>query len=106
MEDRWEYVTRVVCIKEYETLKLKKHYDIKGRGNLQFNADPNVGGRTGHGFCVEDPRIPLMNTRRFGAIKPIWYYFTEKEMGEYFITEEEDIQIELRDRKINQILDK
>lgn len=104
--DKWEYVTKVVCIKEYKTLKLKRHYDIKGRGNLQFNVDPRVGGKTGPGFCIQDPNIPLMNHRRFGAIPPIDYYFTSKEMDEYFITEDEDIQVELRDRKINQILDK
>jgi hypothetical protein len=106
MEDRWEYKTKVVCIKEYKTLKLKRHYDIKGRGNLQFNVDPNVGGRTGHGFCIEDTNIPMMNRTMWGSPKPIWYYFTLKEMDEYFITELDNEQIELRDRKINQILDK
>ncbi len=38
MEDRWD-CQRVVCIKEYKTIKVGSHYDIKGRGNLTYNAD-------------------------------------------------------------------
>lgn len=102
MEDRWD-ITRVVCIKQYETLNPGGHYDIKGRGNLSFNADPNVDGREGPGYCIEDPRISLVNRNSYGTTKPIWYYFTEKEMSEYFITEEEDYKVEQRDRKIREI---
>jgi hypothetical protein len=103
MEDRWEYETKVVCVKEYKTLKPGRTYEIKGRGNLQFNASPKVGGRTGHGFCVQDPNIPMMTQRRFGAIPPIDYYFTIKEMDEYFITEDESYKIETRDRKLKDL---
>jgi hypothetical protein len=53
MVDRWD-CQRVVCIKEYKTIKVGSHYDIKGRGNLTYNADPEVGGRKGYGFCIED----------------------------------------------------
>lgn len=102
MEDRWD-CQKVVCVKAYETLKVGRHYDIKGRGNLEFNHDPKVGGRTGYGLCVDDPNIPMMAQRRFGSTKPISYYFTEKEMGEYFITEDEDYRIYLRDQKIKSL---
>lgn len=102
--DRWD-VIKAVCIKQYETLKIGYRYDIKGRGNLEFNNDPNVGGRTGHGYCIEDQNYPMMNRRMFGVPKPILYYFTEKEMDEYFITEEEDYKITSRDRKIKDVLD-
>ena len=97
IDDRWD-IMRVVCVKAYETLKVGSHYDIKGRGNLSFNADPNVGGRNGHGYGIEDP-----NANRFGPIKSIMYYFSEKEMGEYFITEDEDYKVYLRDQKIKSL---
>lgn len=101
-DDRWD-VMRVVCIKAYETLKVGSHYDIKGRGNLTYNADPNVGGRKGHGYGIEDQNIQPMNTRGFSPTKSIMYYFTEKEMSEYFITEDEDYKMYLRDQKIKSL---
>ena len=33
MEDRWDCMS-VQCIKEYKTLKVGSHYNIKGRGDL------------------------------------------------------------------------
>ena len=89
--DKWDNTMSVVCIKEYETLKVNGHYQIKGRGNLEFNADPNVKGKKGYGFCIED------NGNN-------WLYFTLKEMSEYFMTQEEHYKIYLRDNKINKIL--
>jgi hypothetical protein len=53
MEDRCDCMS-VMCIKEYKTLKLGSHYNIKGRGDLQFNADPEADGKSGYGLCVED----------------------------------------------------
>jgi len=106
MEDRWD--CQVVCIKEYKTLKVGSHYDIKGRGNLTYNADPEVGGRKGYGFCVEDDQYCYHSGRKDWWNLPYsekikWYYFTEQEMSEYFITEEEDYKSYRRNEKLNQL---
>ena len=97
IEDRWD-TTRVVCIKPYKTLKVGYRYDIKGRGNLEFNADPNVDGRTGYGFCIEEA-IPDSFSRPYNE-RIRWYYFTVAEMSEYFITEHEDYQILFKRPKV------
>lgn len=99
--DRWD-VTRVVCIKPYKTLKVGYRYETKGRGNLEYNADPEVGGRTGYGLCIEDPYFGDHKLPYSQRIK--WYYFTIPEMEEYFITEYEDYQIYLRDQKLKEVL--
>lgn len=101
IEDRWD-VTRVVCIKPYKTLKEGYHYDIKGRGNLEFNADPEADGKTGYGLCIEDPHFGDWKLPYNQRVK--WYYFTIQEMEEHFITEHEDYQIYLRDQKLNEII--
>jgi hypothetical protein len=108
MEDRWDCM-KVVCIKEYKTIKVGSHYSIKGRGDLSCNADPEVEERKGYGFCIEDDiygsysgRKDWWNLSHSEKIK--WYYFTEKEMSEYFITEQEDYKAYLRDEKLKQVL--
>jgi hypothetical protein len=109
MEDRWDCMS-VVCIKEYKTLKVGSHYDIKGRGNLEFNADPEAQGKTGYGLCVEDDLIGYGMEKwwKLPYEKRIkWYYFTIDEMDEYFITDEEGyklhLQKEQRDDKLNEL---
>ncbi len=37
---RFEMGDRLVCVKEYKTLKVRSHYAIKGCGPLEYNADP------------------------------------------------------------------
>jgi hypothetical protein len=108
MEDRWD-CQKVVCIKEYKTIKLGSNYSIKGRGDLSFNADPEVEGRKGYGFCIEDNlygsysgRKDWWNLSYKDRIK--WYYFTEQEMSEYFIEEGECYKAYKRNEKIKQIL--
>ena len=95
MEDRFEMGDRVVCVKEHETLKIGSHYSIKGGGDLSMNAATD---KKGYGFCVEDDiygsysgRKDWWNLSHNERIK--WYYFTESEMSEYFITEEEDTKL-------------
>lgn len=80
---------------------MDRRYNIKGRGNLQFNADPAVGGRVGHGFCIEDLNIDFR--RSYPPPKPIFYFFTEEEMEKYFITEHEYYKIESRDKKLKDL---
>ena len=108
MRDRWD-CQRVVCIKEYKTLKIDSHYDIKGRGNLEWNADEEVGDKRGYGFCIEDGLYGSYSGKNDWWSLPYnqkvkWYYFTEKEMSEYFITEEEDYKAYQRNEKIKQVL--
>lgn len=106
---RFEMGDRLVCVKEYKTLKVRSHYAIKGCGPLEYNADPEVNGKTGYGFCVEDDQCGYHSGRKDWwnlphSEKIKWYYFTEKEMSEYFITEEEDYRAYQRDEKIKQVL--
>ena len=109
MEDRWDCMS-VQCIKEYKTLKVGSHYNIKGRGDLRFNADPEADGKTGYGLCVEDDRFAShkknwWNLPYSERIK--WYYFEHSEMDEYFITDNEAYKLyqqrELRDSKLNEL---
>ena len=107
MEDRWD-CQRVVCVKEYKTIKVGSHYDIKGRGNLDFNADPEVEGRKGYGFCIEDQYYAYVSGIKDSSRLPYrekikYYFFTEQEMSEYFITEGEDYKAYLRNEKLNQL---
>jgi hypothetical protein len=109
MKDRWD-CQRVFCVKEYKTLKVASYYDIRGRGNLECNADKEVGDKRGYGFCVEDGLYGLYSGKKDWWNLPYnqkikWYYFTEEEMSEYFITEEEDYKVYLRDEKIKQVLE-
>lgn len=107
--ERWlDAYNGVVCIKEYKTLKVGGHYQIKGSGNLEFNADPEVGDKKGHGYCIEDDRFNIDGVKDWWKLPPKdrtkWYYFTLEEMSEYFITEQENYDIWIRDNKIKQIL--
>jgi hypothetical protein len=52
--DKYDYVSRVYCVKPYKTIVPGRSYQIKGRGNLEFNADPEVNGRKGYVLCIED----------------------------------------------------
>lgn len=108
MEDRWD-VQKVFCIKAYKTLKLTSGYSIKGRGNLTHNADPEVGGKKGHGYGIEDDMFGYdpdnVNWWKLPHNKRVkMYYFTESEMSEYFITDSENYKIYLRDQKINSVI--
>lgn len=102
----FELGDNIVCIREYETIKVGKHCPIKGCGDLTwiFGTD-----KEGYGFSVEDDgpcydnyKLPYNSPKRK---KPIFYYFTEDEMDKYFITEEQDYKIYMRDEKLRQILE-
>lgn len=107
--ERWDNAFNgVICIKEYKTLKVGAHYQIRGRGNLEHNFDPEVGDKKGYGFCIEDDRYNCNNVKEWWKLPPKdrtkSYYFTLEEMSEYFITEQENYDIVTRDNKIKQIL--
>ena len=109
MEDRWDCMS-VMCIKEYKTLKVGSQYNIKGRGDLQFNADPEARGKTGYGLCVEDDQIAYGKKNWWNlpySEKVKWYYFTHAEMGDYFISDDEAYELhkqrERRDSRLNQL---
>lgn len=102
---KFEMGDKVVCIKEYKTLKVGSHYSIKGGGDLEWNVDPEVGGKVGLGFCIEDDQFGYFSGRKDWWNLPYnekikWYYFTKKEMSEYFITEGEDYKSYLRNEKL------
>jgi hypothetical protein len=102
---KFEMGDRLVCIKEYKTLKVGSHYSIKGGGDLEWNADPEVNGKKGYGFCVEDGMYGSFSGKKDWWNLPHnekikWYYFTEQEMSEYFITEQEDYKSYLRNKKL------
>ena len=90
----------VVCIKDYEKLRVGRHYKIKGCGDLKWNAATDLDG---YGFCVEYDEIS--NWKLPYKDRVVHYYFTEDSMSEYFIDEESDYKRYLRDTKIKTILD-
>jgi hypothetical protein len=101
---KFEIGDTIVCIKEYETLKPGNYYSIKGAGNLYLNADTN---KNGFGYCVEDTNVSsriYKNTTRMYGQSYIHYYFTEEEIKEYFISQDDNYKIYLRDIKINEII--
>lgn len=98
MDDRFD-VTTVVCIKGYESLKVGSHYRICGRGNLSFIHGTD---KKGYGYSIQFD-YDWEFFRNTGQ-RSIYYYFTENEMNEYFITEEEDYKSYLRNEKINKLL--
>ena len=109
MEDRWDCMS-AQCIKEYKTLKVGSHYNIKGRGDLRFNADPEADGKTGYGLCIEDDRFASDKKSWWNlpySERTKWYYFTIDEMEEYFITDDETYKLhqqrEERDIKLNEL---
>ena len=103
----FEMGDRVVCIKQYETLKIGSHYSIKGCGDLSWNA---ASDKKGYGFCIEDEwgntdqsKTGYWNIPYKDRVK--WYYFTEEEMCDFFITEQSYYISYTRDIKIDSILD-
>ena len=102
-EDRFEMGDFVVCVKQYETLKPKSHYKIKGCGDLTWNAATD---KEGYGFCIEDDSFAYDKPNWWNLPheeKVKWYYFTEGEMSEYFITQEEDYVVYSRDIKLKEL---
>jgi hypothetical protein len=102
---RFEMGDRLVCIKEYESLKVGSHYRIKGCGDLTWNS---VSNKDGYGFCIEDDQYGYHSGRKDWWNLPYnekikWYYFTEQEMSEYFISEQEDYKSYLRNEKLKQL---
>ena len=107
--NKWDDSMKAFCIKEYNTLKIGSGYDIKGRGDLSYNADPAVGDRKGYGLCIEDEYfgydVNNVNWWKLPKSERVkWYYFTIEEMNEYFITDDENYKIYLRDQKINSVI--
>ena len=86
---KWDDSTVVFAVKDYETLKSGRQYDIKGRGDLEYNAGSK--SKKGYGFCIEDNE------------NKIWYYFAYKEMDEYFVTSQEFFKSYKRDQKLKSI---
>lgn len=95
----WEIGDYIWCYKKYLNLLPYRNYKIVGSGDLSMNADPNVGGKNGYGYCVEREFLHgLKSTKEF-------IYFTEYEMDKYFVKNYNDIKSAIRDNKIENILD-
>jgi hypothetical protein len=94
MIDYDKYYGRVYLVKEHEGLIIGRGYTIKGQGDLKWNADKRVNGKTGYGYCIEDDWVK----------EKTWYYFTYDEMEKYFITDEENYKMYQRDSKIEEII--
>jgi hypothetical protein len=106
MEDKWEYESTAVAVSDSNNLTIGKSYQIKGRGNLQYNSDPNVGGKTGYGFCLEEELNNFKDYKLSHKDRVKWHYFTISEMNELFITYHEHYKSIERDQKINTIIKK
>jgi hypothetical protein len=99
---KFEMGDMVVCIKDYEKLKVGGHYKINGCGDLTWNAATDLDG---YGFCIQYEEIS--NWKLPYKDRVTHYYFTEDSMCEYFIDEERGFKRylrDLRDSKINTIL--
>ena len=62
--------------------------------------------KKGYGFCIEDDKIAYDKPNWWNLPheeKVKWYYFSEQEMNEYFITEEEDYVVYSRDQKLKEL---
>ena len=59
MTERWDCMA-VVCIEPIEGLRVGSTYNVKGRGNLEYNAATD---KKGWGLCLEDDWLgALMKT--------------------------------------------
>ena len=114
--EKWEEAVSIVCVKPYLDYRIGGSYKIKGRGNLEFNADPEVGGRKGWGLCIEDDwygsHDDKGNLIKDWWKKPYserikWYYLDLNELNAYFITYDEDwetkLRVDRREEKLNQL---
>lgn len=90
----------VCCKQEFETLKVGSSYRISGMGDLRSS----VGMKKGFGFCIEDDRPTWGNYKRVKKKLPIFYYFTNDEMSNYFMTSKEYLKVWNREQKINYII--
>ena len=105
MGDKFEIGSMVICVKEHETLKVGSHYKILGSGDLSMNAATD---KKSFGFCIEDDQYGSFSGRKDWWNLPYsekikWYYFTEQEMLEYFITEEDGRKAYQRNEKLNKL---
>ena len=100
MIDRFDLGMDVICIKLYPgyNLKLGSTYHIDGCGDLTYWNQ--VRGKSGYGFSVKvyDDYVSGKTTDYTN------HCFTEDEMDEYFITQEEDYKAYQRDMKIKEII--
>lgn len=104
MEREFDLGMDIICIKEYDNIKIGSRCHIDGCGNLEYNFDPKVNGRIGYGFGVNYYHWDMQQKKSI----EYRYYFTEKEMNEYFVTEQEAYDSYMksreRDSKIENIL--
>lgn len=102
--DRWNTLN-VVCIKSINGLKEGNHYRVTGQGDLTYNHDPAVNGRTGCGLCILEERFDY---KTFKCLPSQNHFFTLAELEAHFINDEEAYAIHLkqeeRNRKLESIL--
>lgn len=92
---------RVLCIKDYETIKSGNHYRISGSGYFTMRYDTD---KKGFGFSVVDEAYGwLMGKGPFSAGEKT-YFFTEEEMPIYFMGFDAEQKSKKRQEKINSIL--
>ena len=91
---------RVLCIKDYETIKSGNHYQITGSGDFTMMYDTD---KKGFGFSVVDEAYGwMMGKGPFSGEKT--YFFTEEEMPIYFMSIDAEWKSKKRQEKINSIL--
>lgn len=91
----WDY--QVWCYKKFKSLKPGGCYRIMGQGDLSMISDID---KSGYGYCIKLEHLIS------GTLKEEHYYFTEKEMSEYFVSSYKELQPALKSEKRNEKLNK
>ena len=108
MIERWDCMA-VVCIEPIEGLRAGSTYNVKGRGNLEYNAATD---KKGWGLCLEDDWVgcfdennnPIKDSwKRKYEERTRWVYMTLDELEKHFITDDENYTIYKRDEKIKSL---
>lgn len=108
MNDRWNCMS-VVCTEPIEGLRAGSHYNVKGQGNLEFNAGTE---KKGWGLCIEDDWVGCFDEEG-SFIKDGWkipydkrtrlVYLTLEELERHFITDAENYAIYLRNQQLERL---
>jgi hypothetical protein len=85
----WDY--QVWCYKNYKNLKPGSCYRIIGQGDLSMRSDTD---KSGYGYCI-----------KLETLKEEHYYFTEKEMSEYFVSSYKELKAALKSEERNEKID-
>lgn len=92
----------IYCISEIDGLSFGDILEVSGKGDLEYNSDENINGKTGYGYYLRREEYTFNGTHYERSVT--YLYFTLDEMNKYFVDRKTYENIMIRDNKINQIL--